>query len=287
MSQTASPGLGHNLAPKPTLADLLHETGVKRIIADELDRKIVDPETGKEAPSIRERDPELTDSCKRFLQKYPKIETDEVNETAAAILKACNRFAGDSGRVERAREVLKRPVLDAGKAIDGAFAKFGTQLGVRSLSGPMKDRRKAPYTLAETILNMSAVYGDEKAAKIQESQQAEADAANERARLTEEMATKGSGLVTFEDAANAASAADDHQRAADASLADRSRVKTEIATTSVKYKRIATIIDPSLVPREYCIPSQSLIDAAKGAAGSSIPTIPGVTFADERDMNIR
>ena len=263
----------HNLPP---LSELVSPDVVDSLIAAELDHI---PEPG--TPSIRQRDQELVASCKRFLAAFPKIETPEAEVVATELLSACQRYAGDKGRVESARKALKQPVWDAGVSIDRAFGKYGTQLGVRSLTGPVRDRRSPPYTLAEQVTMALAAYKDAVARKIREEEQAKADRLAGAARLAERL-----GL--FGEAADAAESAEVHQAAADMRMADLTRSKgNDVGMSSGRMVRVATIIDPAAVPRQFCVPSQSLVDAAKGQPGTPIPTIAGCTIEDVPDLTVR
>jgi hypothetical protein len=278
-----SPSLGHNNPPIPTLAESLAPATVEALIAAELDREPLSAEGGN-LPSIRTRDPALMDSCRRFLKQHPSITGEEAKELAGSMLKACSRF---TGRIETVRAAMKRPVIDAGKAIDTAFGKYGAQLEIRPLTGPMAQRRRAPFTLAEQIAQALADYDDRIYKERVRLAQEEADRKAEEARVTEELARKGSGTVTFEDAASAYESAAASQAIADAKPADLTRTITEHATTSLVYKRVVTIVTPADVPRQYCEPVYGLIVAASGKAGTPIPTIAGVTIEDVPDNTRR
>jgi hypothetical protein len=106
--------------------------------------------------------------------------------------------------------------------------------------------------------------------------------------MLEELAAKGSSDVTYEDAAAAAQAAEDSQLVANAKPADITRVHGDgVGTTSLRYKRVVTIVEPGRVPRNLCVPDLAAITRAAGKAGTPFPTIDGVSIADEPDLTVR
>jgi hypothetical protein len=91
------------------------------------------------------------------------------------------------------------------------------------------------------------------------------------------------------DAAAVYDQADKLQAVADAKPADLTRTHghRDFGTSSLRMVRVATIVDAAAVPRQYCVPSQALIDAAAGKPGEPMPAIPGVEFRDANDVNVR
>lgn len=253
-----NPGRGHNL---PSLAKLLPIETVKAAIAAEIE-------------PLRQRADELIGSCKRFSEAYPTIPDDEADAKAAEILAVVQRFTSKSGRVETARVALKAPIQAADTAI-GSLAK-----------GPFAGVVTSVLTAAASVERASINYkvGKERAAR--EATQAEAKRKADEAALTEKLAARG--RTSYDEAAAAAQAADDAQKAASATAATLTRTHGDQAgVTSLKYKRVATIINPGLVERRYCVPSQSLIDEAKGKPGTPIPVIAGVVIEDVPDLTVR
>lgn len=261
MSETAglfeTPQPGHNL---PKLSEVIPPDVIGALIAAETE-------------PLRERATALTDSCKRFLAAHPEIADDEQDGIATAILAQCQRFtAKNSGRVDSARIALKAPVLAAQKQIDTAFPPIAE--GVTTASGQVAQR--------------SIAYKRKKEDALRKAAEAEATKKREEAEAAERLATSGSGLVTFEDAANAHAAADQAQRVATATPADLTRTHgSDFGTSSLKRKRVVSIPDPHLVPRIFCVPDKALIERAAGKAGDPIPTIPGVAIVDVDDLTVR
>lgn len=284
MSEAAA--IGHNNPPPPTLAELVSSATIDKIISAELDREPVSPD-GTKIKSIRERDPELEAMCRRFLADHPKITTEEGQRIADAVLSTCLKFSGGKGRVESARAALKKPVWDAGVTIDQTFAKYGIQLTVRPLAGPVKDRRAPPYTLAEQIVMRVTAYKDDQDRQIRAKAQEAVDKAAE-ARLAEKLATSGRGLVTMLDAAHAAARAEEQQAIVNAPAAALTKSSGgDFGSTSRKRIRTFRIADAALVPRHLCVPSEALIREAIGKAGGPMPVIPGVVIEDVSDLTRR
>lgn len=283
MSET-SRGIGDNRPPAPILAELVTVAVVDIIIAAELDRE-PDSLDGGKIKSIRDRDIELTDMCKRFLAAHPKIETDAAEALATEVLSTAGKFPG---RVETARKALKQPVWDAGVAIDAAFEKYGLQLEIRPPTGPANKRRQAPFTLAEQINMRLVTYKDLKATRLREKAQAEADRKREEARTLERLAERGSSMVSMEDAATAQQASDKAQAIVDAPAAALTMSHGgDFGSTSLRRIRTFTVINPGLVPRHLCVPSDALIREAIGKADGPMPSIDGITIEDISDTNRR
>lgn len=117
--------IGHNL---PSLRDLLLAETIDALIAAEIEPLDV-------------RAAILVDSCARFVAAFPEIKTGDDDAKAAEVLAVCNRFVGNNGRVDKAREEFKRPILDASNAIGsatrGPFAAVADK--VRQAMKPIAD----------------------------------------------------------------------------------------------------------------------------------------------------
>ena len=257
------------------------------LIDDELDRSPVAADNTR-VPSIRDRDVQLVAMARRFLKAYPRIDDDEGERIATEVLHTCGRFVGASGRIEKARVEMKAPVLAAGKQIDEAFGRFGNDLIVRPLTGPPRGRRIAPLTLAEQVANRLIEKKERDDARIREAAEKEAERLEQEAQVARDLAAKGSNTVTAEDVAETEAAAKKQQELAAAPMNKLTRTSGNLAgSTSGKRVRIFEIIDPALVPREFCEPSDRLLRAGVGAADSPIPVIPGIAIRDETDLNRR
>jgi hypothetical protein len=259
------PGPGHNL---PSFALLLSAEVITALIE-------------AETTPLKSRAAVLSASCQRFLQAHPTIENDEADNAAAEVLSVLQRFTSNSGRVETGRIALKAPLLTAERAIDRAYKEIGPELNVRSI----KDRR-APFTLAEQIIQRVVAYKAAKDRRAQEQLAAEAKRLADEAALAERLADKGA--ATYADASAALNKADKAQATADAKPAERTRARgSDFGTTSMAKRRVFEVISPAIVPRVYCEPSDKLIRDAVGKAGDPIPNIPGVIIRDEDDLTVR
>jgi hypothetical protein len=280
-----APPRGHNRPPD--LKTLLDIDIVKRMIADELDA-VPESVDGSKVLSIRDRDVQLIQMCRRFLKAYPQIEDDEGERIATEVLHTCGRFAGDSGRVEKTRQEMKQPVLTAGRVIDEEFRRFGRDLIVRPLTGPVANRRIAPLTLAEQISNLVIAKKERDAERIRKDAEAEAQRLEKEAQVARDLASKGSNTVTADDATAAAEAAQKQRETAAAPINKLTRTSGNLAgSTSGKRVRVFEITNPDLVPRQFCEPSDRLLRAGVGAADSPIPDIAGVRIFDRTDLNRR
>ena len=215
MSEALAPRT-HNL---PALKDLIPPDTIKALIAVEIE-------------PLKERAEELIGSCKRFAEAYPTIDDDEADAKAAEILAVCQRFTSKSGRVEGARVALKAPILQADTAI-GSLQK-----------GPFAAVAISVEAAVSVIVRASTNYKVAKETRRREAALAEAKRLADEAALAERMAERGRG--SFDDAAAAAQASADAQRLAGARSADLTRSHGDgVGTTSLRYKRVATIISPA------------------------------------------
>lgn len=280
-----APTIGHNRPPLTPLTDLVSETVIAEHIADALAYEPPSP-SGGTLKTIPARETELVGMCERLLAAHPTIETDETEAVFTQAFSEIADFAGGSGRIEKVREALKRPVWNAGKQIDAAFGKIGTQLEIRPASG--KGSRQAPFTLAERLNQILATYKDAKATEIRAAALAEAKAKAEQAALFESMAAREGSSVTMGDAAEAQKAAEAYQAIANTPVNELTRSRGQnFGSTSLRYVRVVTVINPGLVPRIHCVPSDALLREAAGKPGTPIPTIAGVTIVDVPDNNRR
>ena len=263
----------HNL---PSLTEVLAPDIVQSLIDAELDRK---PSPDK--PSIRERRRQLVDMCKRFVAVYGEngIPDDTTDGIVAACLAQVSRYTTQkTGTVDAARIKLKEPVLMAGRLIDGERGK----------DGPFGELIRAVTDAAAPVIKLATAYKVEKERIAREKAESDAKALRDQAEAAEYAAASGSSAVTWDDAARAYDAVEKAETIATAKPADLTRAHgNDFGTTSLRYVRKAVIVDPALVPRQYCVPSQSLINAAIGKAGEPMPVIPGVTITDEPDLTVR
>lgn len=248
-------------------------------IDEALPRVLVEQIVENTIRPLNARADELIEDCRAFTADCPTITSDEQDAEAAEILGTIAPFVTDkTGRVDRARIALKAPILAASEIIDGK----------RGVVGPFAAIVERVGKVAAPIRVASIAYKQEKADRIRKAAQIEAARQTAEARMAEQLASKGSSLVTFEDAARAQEKADDAWKIADAKPAELTRSHGDaVGISSLRYKRVVTITAPHLIPRQYCMPSDTLLRAAAGAAESPIPAIPGCEIVDVPDLTVR
>ena len=280
-----APPRTHNLPPD--IKSVLDPQRVAELIEQELDAAPLAAD-GTRVPSIRDRDVQLVQMCRRFLKAYPRIEDEEAERIATEVLHTCARFAGDSGRVEKARQDFKAPVLAAGKQIDEAFGNFGQDLIVRPLTGPPRGRRIAPLTLAEQIANRLIEKKEADADRQRRVAAAEVERLEREAQVARDLAAKGSATVGADDIAEAEAAAGKQQEIAAAPMSRLTRTLGNPRRVDLR-KRVRTfeITDSAAVPRHLCSPDERLIRAFLGPADTPIPTVAGISVVDRTDLNRR
>lgn len=255
-----APSAGHNL---PDLASTLAPDAVAALIDIE------------KAP-LEARAEALIASCKRFLAAYPRVISDEIDGKAAELLAVCARMTTKSGRVETARVAFKAPIAAADNAI-GSMVR-----------GPFANIIASINAAVEPIAKSSTAWKVAEDLRKRKAAQAEADRLAAEARMAEELATTGSKAVSLDDAVAAAQAAEKAQEAASVKPAELTRTHGDaLGTTSLRYKRIVTIVEPAKVDRQYCVPDLSLLTRAAGKAGSPLPIIAGCSVADVPDLTVR
>lgn len=239
-------------------------------LAPDLIRQMIEAET----EPLKKRRDELVGMCQRFGAAFPTIDNEEADQKAAEVLAVCARFiTAKTGRVDAAREAFKKPVLDASNAIGSAN------------NGPFAALSIAVETAMQPVKRASIAYKAEVARKEREKREAEAKFLEAQAKLAEKLAERrGTGMA---DAAQAAVEADAARKAANVSTADLTRTHGDaVGVSSLRYRRVAKIVNAALVPRQYCSPDMTLINAAKGKAQTEFPAIPGVEFIDEPDLTV-
>jgi hypothetical protein len=245
-------------------------------LPDILPLKLVEQLIDAELAPLRERADALTASCKRFIAAHPAITSSADDALAAEVLAVVQRFTSASGRVEQARVALKAPILAADNAI-GSLKK-----------GPFARLAESVDVAATAIRKASLAYKVKVEAETRAAAQEEAKKRAAEAALAEKLAARQNSTVTYEDAATAHQAAEAAQMIADARPAELTRSHGDgIGTTSIRYRRIVTIVEPHNVPRQFCVPDLALLTRAAGKAGDPLPAIAGVSISDVPDLTVR
>lgn len=256
-----APPAGHNL---PDLSAILSPEVISILI-------------GIEIEALRPRADELVASCRRFLDAHPTIDSDEIDATAAQVLATCQRFyMTKTGRVDAARVAFKAPVLAADNAI-GSLTK-----------GPFANVVQPVMNVTALITKLSVDYKVKKDTAERARRKAEADRLAAEAEMTARLATSGSGVVSLDDAVAAAQTAEKAQEAADVKPAELTRAHGDaLGTSSLRYKRTVTVVEPAKVDRAYCVPDLALLTRAAGKAGTPLPIIAGCSISDVPDLTVR
>lgn len=188
--------------------------------------------------SIPQVDPSQVAAAERLHRLYSTyvVDSDETNELAAEDLK---RVKHARNQLEEARQSMKRPVLEAGRAIDAFF----------------QPRIQLLDAAERTIKGAIAKYAEEvEKRRIEEQRAAEAAAAAERARIEAEARAQAEAARKAEEearaaieAGNADAAAAAQQQAAQAQEAAAALTETAavvtapvIASTAPAVKGIST-----------------------------------------------
>lgn len=239
-------------------------------LAPDLIKQLIEVET----EPLKKRRDELIGSCQRFAADHPTIKSDEDEALATEVLAVCQRFiTAKTGQVDRTREAFKKPVLDASNAIGSAA------------SGPFANLSTAVETAMQPVKRAQINYKTERANRIKAEREAEAQRLANQAALTEKIAQRrGIGMVeAAQDAADAEAA----RKAANVSTADLTRSHGDRGgVSSLRYRRVAKIVNAALVPRQYCSPDMTLINAAKGKPGDPFPVVLGVEYEDLPDLTV-
>ncbi|HTI81813.1 MAG TPA: hypothetical protein VL614_15295 [Acetobacteraceae bacterium] len=221
----------------------------------------------------------------------------EATDTLGQVLREIDTIDKSSSVGLRAE--IKKPILDATRIIDGIFkTELADQLraGAAKLNGPLtkfaQDQRRKAEEARQKLIREQQDAEQKRQRELQE----EAERANTQAAETMSAADLDAAIAAEEAALNAP-----HEpspfRTKLPSTKEAGRVYGDLGTmSSLRGKWKAVIVDPRAVPREHCVPSQALIDAAmkasippggKGAGSSPTITIPGVRFEFEENLSTR
>ena len=278
--------IGHNQPPEPTAPKPLYD------VTDLADSLRLDYH------HLYVRCDALKVSVKGWISDHPNgIQTDAdagaASDLAGQVLREVDVLDKSSSQGLRAE--IGRPFLDGKRIVD---LIFGNELAapLRALATQLQDQ------LSAHIKRQRAEASRLEMIRLEEQRKEAAllvKAEAERLALLAEGGASDEDLdaaIAAEQAALDAAAAPDRPSVApqSAAITAASRVTGDLGTTSHLAGRWkAEIVDPTLVPRQYCTPEQRLIDAAMR---SSIPpgrgkaptiSIPGVQFAFEETARVR
>lgn len=180
--------------------------------------------------------------------------------------------------IEQARKDAKAPLLDVTRQLDAYFSV--------TLAGALADAMKTVRAAAEAYANRKAA--EEAQRRREEAQRLAAEAARaaELARQTSNDATMERALDLEQQAIDTAQEA----RGARAGM-DAAKTTGDLGGgASLAGRWVATVTDPKKVPRKFCEPSMTLINAemrTNMVGGECKAVIAGVSFTFERSLRVR
>ena len=278
---SSAPGLGHNRPPGPT------PIIVTDTLADDL---------RVEWAHLYVRRDALLAAVAAWIEDHPRGVADDEDARLASdqlgqVLREVDVI--DKSASAGIRAEVKRPIIEAGRIVDGIFkAELADQLraAAERLRAPLAQFERQRQAAIRAEQERQRQEAARLAAEEQRLRQAEADRlAAEAARRPMDDAALARAIAAEEDALAAGSAP---SPAFEPPPRETQRIYGDMGTVShlaTVWK--AVIRDPAAVPRQYCTPSQSLIDAAMKASrvGKGPPTvsIPGVDFVEDTSLRTR
>lgn len=273
MSETETAPLGHN-KPPVGLSDIYNFDAIPELLGDrysDLRRRVKEFVAAYDrwtklvtVPKEATFGGTLQDAQGNVITEM-RITSDDIQERTVAFGRQIDAILKE---IETAREQVKLPFRKAGEAVDGFFKK--------TVVDGLEPAKPA-------IVRLLTAYGNQKIAKARDEAAAKAKAdAEAAARIAEIAAQTGS-----DEAMNQAIALEEQAMAAAATAAspqaarEAASVRTaEGGSAHMQGKYEPVLVDPALVPREYCEPVPALVRAAiqqeKRLKGSVAPDfIPG------------
>ena len=206
---------------------------------------------------------ELEEAEKSFTKPY----TDHVNQIR-------NIFRGLSD------ELLKEWTERGKKLTRGSIILIKQQMATYELNLRL-ERQKEEARLREEQRIMQAKLNEESRLQREEAARKVREAEE---KLKNEKDAEARALLEQTVAEETAAAEAPTPQAPPPVLEARSATRTSEGTSFAKFKWTCKIVDPAQVPREYCEPSQKLLDAAmKGGERN----IPGCEITQEPIINVR
>lgn len=212
------------------------------------------------------------------------IPDDADNARTANFVRLITGFAGGkspaSGEANEAREKVKKPIIDAGKVVDGWF-------------GTLRDGLRADLQMMERV---QIAYMQEKSRLEQEQRDLAAAAALEEANRAAEAARVAEGAdEAVQEALVAEEKADAAVKAAEAPVAEQTRVRTAEGTTVslggkwvwrlVDIKELAKAVIAGAVPSMFITTNDAVIGAAVRPTKGGLRECAGLVIEREDTLN--
>ena len=244
-----------------------YENLVKLMVQEAREITVTDAASNTKASAVLGRHTRVYKELEEAEKSFTKPYTDHVNQIR-------NIFRGLSD------ELLKEWTERGKKLTRGSIILIKQQMATYELNLRLERQkeearlREEQRKLQEKLNEESRLQREEAARKVREAEE----------KLKNEKDAEARALLEQTVAEETAAAAAPTPQAPPPVLESRSATRTSEGTSFAKFKWTCKIVDPAQVPREYCDPSQKLLDAAmKGGLRS----IEGCVIEQEPIINVR
>lgn len=189
------------------------------------------------------------------------VTNDEQKSNTLELLK---KIKGVANGLEAERTAQKKPILEAGREIDGAYKAEIDKLA------------KAESVLKQSVLS----YDQEQRRKAQELQRKLQAAAEEKARKEREKLAAQAEKAAAAGKIEKAEALQEKAEEVQVFVPIVQAVETKVTGVSTRKAWKYRIIDVNKLPREYMIPNEAMLAALARSTQGNIP-VPGVEFYAE------
>ena len=244
-----------------------YENLVKLMVQEAREITVTDAASNTKASAVLGRHTRVYKELEEAEKSFTKPYTDHVNQIR-------NIFRGLSD------ELLKEWTERGKKLTRGSIILIKQQMATYELNLRLERQkeearlREEQRKLQEKLNEESRLQREEVARKVREAEE----------KLKNERDAEARALLEQTVVEETAAAAAPTPQAPPPVLESRSTTRTSEGTSFAKFKWTCKIVDPAQVPREYCEPSQKLLDAAmKGGERN----IPGCEITQEPIINVR
>ena len=244
-----------------------YENLVKLMVQEAREITVTDAESNTKASAVLGRHTRIFKELEEAEKSFTKPYTDHVNQIR-------NLFRGLSD------ELLKEWTERGKKLTRGSIILIKQQMANYELALRL-ERQKEEARLREEQRQLQEKLNAEARAQREEAER-KAREAEEKLKTEKDEAARA--LLEQTVAEETAAAAAPTPQAPPPVLESRSATRTSEGTSFAKFKWVCKVVNPDKVPREYCEPSQKLLDAAmKGGLRS----IAGCDITQEPIINVR
>ena len=240
---------------------------VKLMVQEAREITVTDAESNKKATEVISRHTRIYKELDEAETQFTKPYTDHVGQIR-------NLFRG-------LRDELLKEWMERGKKLTrGSIVLIKQQMANYELALRLERQkeearlREEQRKLQEKLNEEARLQREEAARKVREAEE----------KLKNEKDAEARALLEQTVAEETAAAAAPTPQAPPPVLESRSATRTSEGTSFAKFKWVCKIVDPALVPRDCCEPSQKLLDARmKGGERN----IPGCEITQEPIINVR